>query len=218
MGRGNGREGGGEGGYSARGGSAKMSGSCERQTSAARSHAAQSGWLYDGGRRGIETGEQLTERSRRSARMKLRKMDATSRSWGGARWRVRLVRGEGRGVSTQYEGGGGGGAGPGGGLLATRPGCGVVRGAQPGRRGGGGGRTWRKRRWKSSGGSRFHAMVSVMAVKIQLSSPSTLLRLLSCPGMRSISSGSTARSGDGRVQNHRSAILIGLREGRGVSD
>lgn len=44
-------------------------------------------------------------------------------------------------------------------------------------------RSCRKRRWKTADGSVFQAMVSVMAVKIQLSSPSGVLRSLSLPGM-----------------------------------
>ena len=42
--------------------------------------------------------------------------------------------------------------------------------------------------WKSARGKLFHAIVSVMAVKIQLSSPSGVLRSVWRPGMRSISS------------------------------
>ena len=43
-------------------------------------------------------------------------------------------------------------------------------------------RSWRKRRWKRPRGSVFHAIVSVMAVKIQFSSPSGVLRSFSRPG------------------------------------
>mmetsp|Transcript_16622 Transcript_16622/g.38334 ORF Transcript_16622/g.38334 Transcript_16622/m.38334 type:complete len:286 (+) Transcript_16622:347-1204(+) len=125
------------------------SGSWLRHTSAARSHALHSGCWYEGGRRGTETGVQLTLRRSLSARMKLRKMDATRRSW-------------------------------------------------------------RKSRWKRSGGRRFHAIVSVMAVKIQLSSPSTVLRSLSRPGILSTRSGSMWRRGEDRVQNHLKAILMGV--------
>lgn len=49
-------------------------------------------------------------------------------------------------------------------------------------------RSWRKSFWKSARGSTFHAIVSVMAVKIQLSSPSGVLRSVWRPGMRSIRS------------------------------
>ena len=52
----------------------------------------------------------------------------------------------------------------------------------------GGGPAWRKSFWKSALGSMFHAMVSVMAVKIQLSSPRGVLRSVCLPGMRSMSS------------------------------
>ena len=38
-------------------------------------------------------------------------------------------------------------------------------------------RSWRNRRWNRGLGRAFHAMVSVIAVKIQLSSPSGVLRL-----------------------------------------
>ena len=54
--------------------------------------------------------------------------------------------------------------------------------------------TCRKSRWKISGGRMFHAIVSVMAVKIQLSSPMIVLRLLSCPGICSSSAWSTCAS------------------------
>lgn len=37
-------------------------------------------------------------------------------------------------------------------------------------------RSWRNSFWNSGRGSTFHAMVSVMAVKIQFSSPSGVLR------------------------------------------
>mmetsp|Transcript_40172 Transcript_40172/g.100494 ORF Transcript_40172/g.100494 Transcript_40172/m.100494 type:complete len:243 (+) Transcript_40172:71-799(+) len=130
-------------------GFARSSGSWLRQTSAARSQALQSGCWYEGGRRGTETGVQLTLRRSLSARMKLRKMEATRRS------------------------------------------C-------------------RKRRWNKSGGKRFHAIVSVMAVNIQLSSPKTVLRSLSLPGILSTKSGSMCRRGEDRVQNHRRAILMGV--------
>ena len=50
------------------------------------------------------------------------------------------------------------------------------------------GPAWRKSFWKSALGSMFHAMVSVMAVKIQLSSPRGVLRSVCLPGMRSMSS------------------------------
>mmetsp|Transcript_16857 Transcript_16857/g.33783 ORF Transcript_16857/g.33783 Transcript_16857/m.33783 type:complete len:233 (-) Transcript_16857:644-1342(-) len=135
--------------YSAVGGSARMSGSCDRHTSAAKSQADQRECWLEGGMRGTETGVQLTERRRRSARMKLRKIDATSRSW-------------------------------------------------------------RNKRWNRSGGRRFQAMVSVMAVKIQFNSPSTLFRLFNCPGILSMSSWSIWRRGDFRVQNQRRAILMGV--------
>lgn len=42
--------------------------------------------------------------------------------------------------------------------------------------------------WKSDLGSMFQAMVSVIAVKIQLSSPRGVLRSVCLPGMRSMSS------------------------------
>jgi hypothetical protein len=61
--------------------------------------------------------------------------------------------------------------------------------------------TCRNRRWKRSGGNMFHAIVSVMAVKIQLSSPMIVLRLLSCPGIWSSRCGSMFTSGEGRVEN-----------------
>ena len=66
--------------------------------------------------------------------------------------------------------------------------------------------TWRKRRWNRARGSMFQAIVSVMAVKIQLSSPSGVLRSVCLPGMRSMRSRvkPSARSRD-LVQNHRSA-------------
>lgn len=45
--------------------------------------------------------------------------------------------------------------------------------------------TCRKSFWKRALGRTFQAMVSVMAVKIQLSSPSMVRRSCSCPGTRS---------------------------------
>ena len=42
--------------------------------------------------------------------------------------------------------------------------------------------------WNRAFGSMFQAMVSVMAVKIQLSSPSGVLRSVCLPGIRSMSS------------------------------
>mmetsp|Transcript_70578 Transcript_70578/g.188371 ORF Transcript_70578/g.188371 Transcript_70578/m.188371 type:complete len:281 (-) Transcript_70578:405-1247(-) len=134
--------------YSARG-SRSSRGSWAMQTSAARSQACQSGWWWEGGSAGTETGVQPSDRRMRWARMKLRKMDATSRSW-------------------------------------------------------------RKRRLKRSGGSRFQAMVSVTAVKIQLSSPSTVLRSLSLPGTWSASSGSIRVSGAPFWHSQRRAILCGV--------
>jgi hypothetical protein len=50
-------------------------------------------------------------------------------------------------------------------------------------------RSWRKRRWKRGDGSVFQAIVSVIAVKIQLSSPMGVFLSLSLPGMRSTQSG-----------------------------
>lgn len=67
-------------------------------------------------------------------------------------------------------------------------------------------RTCRNRRWKSGRGSVFHAIVSVMAVNTQLSSPSGVLRSVCFPGIRSISSlvSPSCRSRL-REQNQRSA-------------
>mmetsp|Transcript_14024 Transcript_14024/g.40700 ORF Transcript_14024/g.40700 Transcript_14024/m.40700 type:complete len:245 (-) Transcript_14024:1172-1906(-) len=72
-------------------------------------------------------------------------------------------------------------------------------------------RSERKSFWKSARGSMFHAIVSVMAVKIQLSSPSGVLRSVWRPGMRSISSlvMPSWRSSE-REQNQRKATLIGV--------
>lgn len=53
-----------------------------RHISDARSHACHMGWWCVGGRRGYETGVQFAEAMMRSARRKLRKRDATSRSCG----------------------------------------------------------------------------------------------------------------------------------------
>ena len=47
-------------------------------------------------------------------------------------------------------------------------------------------RSWRKSFWNSGRGSVFQAMVSVMAVKIQFSSPRSVFRSLCFPGIRSI--------------------------------
>ena len=52
----------------------------DRQTSTARSQAAHSGCWKEGGSAGTDTGVQLTLRSTRSARIKLRKIDAPNRS------------------------------------------------------------------------------------------------------------------------------------------
>ncbi len=66
--------------------------------------------------------------------------------------------------------------------------------------------------WKRSLGKVFQAMVSVMAVKIQLSSPSMVRLSPNCPGI--LSSMSTVTLGARRpwpcMTNHRSAILIGV--------
>ena len=72
-------------------------------------------------------------------------------------------------------------------------------------------RSCRKSRWNSGCGRTFHAMVSVMAVKIQFNSPSGVFLLFSCPGilsMRSMEIPSPRRMD--LWQNHRSAILIGV--------
>jgi hypothetical protein len=65
--------------------------------------------------------------------------------------------------------------------------------------------------WLTAEGSVFHAMVSVMAVKIQLSSPSGVLRSWSLPGIWSTKSGSRSPM-DRRfcVMNHRSATRMGV--------
>lgn len=72
-------------------------------------------------------------------------------------------------------------------------------------------RSLRKSFWNSGRGSTFHAMVSVMAVKTQLSSPSGVLRSVWRPGMRSIRSCvmPSPRSSE-RDTNQRSATLIGV--------
>mmetsp|Transcript_2280 Transcript_2280/g.10363 ORF Transcript_2280/g.10363 Transcript_2280/m.10363 type:complete len:444 (-) Transcript_2280:1061-2392(-) len=72
-------------------------------------------------------------------------------------------------------------------------------------------RSCRNSLWNSGCGRTFHAIVSVMAVKIQFSSPSGVFLLFSCPGilsMRSMEIPSPRRMD--RWQNHRSAILIGV--------
>mmetsp|Transcript_14174 Transcript_14174/g.44321 ORF Transcript_14174/g.44321 Transcript_14174/m.44321 type:complete len:230 (-) Transcript_14174:764-1453(-) len=71
-------------------------------------------------------------------------------------------------------------------------------------------RSCRKSFWKSGLGSVFHAMVSVIAVKIQLSSPSGVFRSFWRPGMASTISGVTLPARRLRRRNHRSAILMGV--------
>mmetsp|Transcript_10685 Transcript_10685/g.32117 ORF Transcript_10685/g.32117 Transcript_10685/m.32117 type:complete len:245 (+) Transcript_10685:301-1035(+) len=72
-------------------------------------------------------------------------------------------------------------------------------------------KSWRKSFWNRARGSMFHAMVSVMAVKIQFSSPSGVRRSVCLPGMRSIRSFvSPSFRSRLRLQNHRRATLIGV--------
>mmetsp|Transcript_153727 Transcript_153727/g.268884 ORF Transcript_153727/g.268884 Transcript_153727/m.268884 type:complete len:220 (+) Transcript_153727:93-752(+) len=73
-------------------------------------------------------------------------------------------------------------------------------------------RSCRKRRWNNSLGSSIHAIVSVMAVKIQFSSPVGVLRSFICPSRSSVRLVGTSRK---RVclfcnWNHVRAILIGV--------
>mmetsp|Transcript_72383 Transcript_72383/g.228170 ORF Transcript_72383/g.228170 Transcript_72383/m.228170 type:complete len:289 (-) Transcript_72383:838-1704(-) len=72
-------------------------------------------------------------------------------------------------------------------------------------------RSCRKSFWKSGRGSMFHAIVSVIAVKIQLSSPSGVLRSFCLPGMESmrsrLSPSSLSRL---RLQNQCRAVLMGV--------
>lgn len=66
--------------------------------------------------------------------------------------------------------------------------------------------------WKSSRGSVFQAIVSVMAVKIQFNSPSIVRRSLSTPGIFSIMTYVTCGTSFdvGRMANHFKAVLIGV--------
>mmetsp|Transcript_13087 Transcript_13087/g.31731 ORF Transcript_13087/g.31731 Transcript_13087/m.31731 type:complete len:207 (+) Transcript_13087:1030-1650(+) len=69
----------------------------------------------------------------------------------------------------------------------------------------------RNSRWKSGRGRTFHAMVSVMAVKIQFSSPRGVLRLFCCPGILSMMSIEIPSPFKIDLeQNHCSAILMGV--------
>mmetsp|Transcript_42962 Transcript_42962/g.108450 ORF Transcript_42962/g.108450 Transcript_42962/m.108450 type:complete len:351 (-) Transcript_42962:1043-2095(-) len=70
-------------------------------------------------------------------------------------------------------------------------------------------RSCRKSFWKTCGGSVFQAIVSVMAVKIQFSSPSGVRRSLSRPGMLSIRSRLSPLCGE-VLTNQRSAIFTGV--------
>ena len=72
-------------------------------------------------------------------------------------------------------------------------------------------RSCRNSRWNSGRGRTFHAMVSVMAVKIQFNSPSGVFLLFCCPGILSMTS--TLIPSPLRIErltNHLSAILIGV--------
>jgi len=74
------------------------------------------------------------------------------------------------------------------------------------------GQTCRKSFWNSALGSMFQAIVSVMAVKIQFSSPSGVLRSVCLPGMRSMSSFVRPSCRSKLLeQNHRSATCHSTR-------
>eukprot|EP00160_Parvularia_atlantis_P017828 Unigene6302_Nuclearia_a/m.19404 Unigene6302_Nuclearia_a/g.19404 ORF Unigene6302_Nuclearia_a/g.19404 Unigene6302_Nuclearia_a/m.19404 type:complete len:323 (+) Unigene6302_Nuclearia_a:2111-3079(+) len=71
-------------------------------------------------------------------------------------------------------------------------------------------RSWRNSFWNRSRGSTFHAIVSVIAVKIQLSSPRGVRRSLSRPGILSTTSSERLLRIELCSTNQRRAISIGV--------